>query len=96
MLARLTVCCGTALLTSTQYLVITLGDARQATSVVPKTLNPEWGQSFDLPISGVDSLLLEAVCWDKDRFKKDYMGEFDVAIEDIFTNGQTVQEASLL
>lgn len=34
------------------------------------------------------------MCWDKDRFSKDYMGEFDVALEDIFTNGQTIQEAS--
>lgn len=48
-----------------------------------------------MPISGVQSLLLEAVCWDKDRFNKDYMGEFDVALEDIFTNGVAEQEASI-
>jgi Ca2+-dependent lipid-binding protein len=77
-----------------QYLVITLGDAREATSVIDKTLNPRWNQTFDLPVSGISSLLLEAVCWDKDRFSKDYMGEFDVALEDIFTNGKTAQEAS--
>lgn len=77
-----------------QYLVITLGDAREATSVIDKTLNPKWNQTFDLPVSGISSLLLEAVCWDKDRFSKDYMGEFDVALEDIFTNGHTTQEAS--
>ena len=51
--------------------------------------------SFDLPISGEQNLLLEAVCWDKDRFKNDYMGEFDVAIEDIFANGKTVQEVRI-
>ncbi|KAL2033109.1 hypothetical protein VTO58DRAFT_106281 [Aureobasidium pullulans] len=78
--------------TSDPYLVITLGDAREATSVIDKTLNPKWNQTFDLPISGISSLLLEGVCWDKDRFSKDYMGEFDVALEDIFTNGQTAQE----
>lgn len=50
--------------------------------------------SFDLPLVGVQSLLLECVCWDKDRFGKDYLGEFDVALEDIFANGQTTQEAS--
>jgi len=71
-----------------------LGDAREATSVIDKTLNPKWNQTFDLPVSGISSLLLEAVCWDKDRFSKDYMGEFDVALEDIFTNGHTTQEAS--
>ncbi|THY24926.1 hypothetical protein D6D01_05266 [Aureobasidium pullulans] len=63
--------------TSDPYLVITLGDAREATSVIDKTLNPKWNQTFDLPISGISSLLLEGVCWDKDRFSKDYMGEFD-------------------
>ena len=47
---------------------------------------------FDLPVVGVQSLLLEAVCWDKDRFGKDYLGEFDVALEDIFANGKTVQD----
>ncbi|KAI4764089.1 hypothetical protein E4T52_01065 [Aureobasidium sp. EXF-3400] len=75
--------------TSDPYLVITLGDAREATSVIDKTLNPKWNQTFNLPVSGISSLLLEAVCWDKDRFSKDYMGEFDVALEDIFTNANT-------
>ena len=41
-------------------------------------------------------MLLEAVCWDRDRFGKDYLGEFDVVVEDIFANGQTVQEVSYL
>lgn len=59
-----------------------------------KTLNPEWNVSFDLPIVGVQSLLLEAICWDKDRFGKDYLGEFDVALEDIFANGQISQEVT--
>lgn len=57
-----------------------------------KTLNPEWNVSFDLPIVGVQSLLLEAICWDKDRFGKDYLGEFNVALEDIFANRQISQE----
>ena len=45
-----------------------------------------------MPISGVNCLLLDCVCWDKDRFGKDYMGEFDLALEDIFQNEQTAQE----
>lgn len=40
----------------------------------------------------MNSLVLDAVCWDKDRFGKDYMGEFDVALEDIFADKQVVQE----
>lgn len=73
--------------TSDPFLVITLGDAKEATSVVSKTLNPEWNQTFQFSVSNPDSALLEAVCWDKDRFKKDYMGEFDVVLEEVFTAG---------
>jgi phosphatidylserine decarboxylase len=45
-----------------------------------------------MPISGVQHLLLEGICWDKDRFGKDYMGQFECAVEDIFANGNTNQE----
>ena len=77
-----------------QFLVVTLGDASQSTPAISKTLNPEWNQSFDLPIVGLQSLLLEAVCWDKDRFGKDYLGEFAIPLDEIFANGQTAQEVS--
>jgi phosphatidylserine decarboxylase len=30
-------------------------------------------------------------CWDKDRFGKDYMGEFELALEEIFADSQTEQ-----
>lgn len=79
--------------TSDPYLVLTLGDAKQATSVASKTLNPEWNQTFEFPVLSADSALFEAVCWDKDRFKKDYMGEFDVVLEDLFLNGSTMPES---
>ncbi|KAI9751377.1 MAG: hypothetical protein M4579_006100 [Chaenotheca gracillima] len=78
--------------TSDPFVVISLGDARSVTHAVSKTLHPEWNTSFELPIVGEQSLLLECVCWDKDRFGKDYLGEFDVALEDIFTNERTEQE----
>lgn len=32
------------------------------------------------------------MCWDRDRIGKDYLGEFDVALEDIFNNGEIAQE----
>ncbi|DAA75115.1 TPA_exp: Uncharacterized protein A8136_2213 [Trichophyton benhamiae CBS 112371] len=78
---------------SDPYLVVTLGHARESTPTISKTLNPEWNVCFDLPIVGVP--LLECVCWDKDRFGKDYMGEFDIALEDIFSNGQVQQEVRM-
>lgn len=61
-----------------------LGDAREATSCIQKTLNPEWNQTFELPITGVEALVLECCCWDKDRFGKDYMGELEIPIDDLF------------
>ncbi|KAJ5197792.1 Phosphatidylserine decarboxylase-related protein [Penicillium cinerascens] len=76
--------------TSDPYLVVTLGDARQSTPTIPKTLNPEWNVSFEMPVVGVP--LLECICWDHDRFGKDYLGEFDIALEDIFEEGQISQE----
>lgn len=72
-----------------------MGDAKESTPTISKNLNPEWNTSFELPVIGIQSLLLEAVCWDKDRMGKDYLGEFDVALEDIFENGQVVQEVDL-
>jgi len=71
-------------------LVVTLGEARQSTPTIPKTLNPEWNVSFEMPVVGVP--LLECICWDHDRFGKDYLGEFDIALEDIFEEGQISQE----
>ncbi|KAG4427451.1 hypothetical protein IFR05_017066 [Cadophora sp. M221] len=71
--------------TSDPYLVLTLGDSKNATQYVPKTLNPEWNVTIQMPVNSINSLLLDCVCWDKDRFGKDYLGEFDLALEEIFT-----------
>lgn len=76
-----------------QYLVVTLGNAKQSTPTINKTLNPEWKTCFDMPLTDIP--LFECVCWDRDRFGKDYMGEFDIAVEDIFANGQLQQEVHL-
>lgn len=58
---------------------------------MPKTLNPEWNEQCQLPVTGVQSLLLDVCCWDKDRFGKDYLGEFDLALEEIFADEKTEQ-----
>lgn len=77
-------------LTAVQYLIVTLGEARESTPTISKTLNPEWNVTFDLPIGGVP--LLECICWDHDRFGKDYMGEFDIPLEEIFAGGELQQQ----
>lgn len=59
------------------------------THSVPKTLNPEWNAIEQFPINSVQNLLLDVICWDKDRFGKDYMGEFDLALEEVFQNERT-------
>jgi phosphatidylserine decarboxylase len=69
---------------------VSLGNDRQQTPYISKTLNPEWNICLDLPLTDIP--LLEFVCWDKDRFKKDYMGEFDIAVEDIFPAGKIQAE----
>ena len=71
-----------------QYLVVSLGDAKEATPTINKTLNPEWNTTLEMPVVGEQNLLLEATCWDKDRFGKDYMGEFDVILEDVFAHAR--------
>lgn len=43
-----------------------------------------------MPVAGVP--LLECICWDHDRFGKDYMGEFDIPLEDIFCDGEISQQ----
>ncbi|OHW94929.1 phosphatidylserine decarboxylase [Colletotrichum incanum] len=77
--------------TSDPYLVLTLGDAKVTTHEVPKTLNPEWNVIEELPVNTTQCLLLDVICWDKDRFGKDYLGEFDLALEEIFADEQSEQ-----
>lgn len=76
---------------ASQFLVLTLGDAKHVTHSVPKSLNPEWNEQSRLPINGVEGLLLDVCCWDKDRFGKDYLGEFELALEEIFTDESAEQ-----
>ncbi|EGY17820.1 C2 domain-containing protein [Verticillium dahliae VdLs.17] len=75
-----------------RYLVLTLGEAKVVTHEIPKTLNPEWNVVEEMPVTSPESLILDVICWDKDRFGKDYMGEFDVPLEELFTATKTEQE----
>jgi phosphatidylserine decarboxylase len=75
-------------------LVVNLGTSKQSTPIISKNLNPEWKICFDMPLVGVP--LVECICWDRDRWGKDYMGEFDLAVEDIFANGKPQQEVYIL
>ncbi|KAL1964177.1 hypothetical protein VTN77DRAFT_7265 [Rasamsonia byssochlamydoides] len=76
--------------TSDPYLVVTLGNARESTPTITKSLNPDWNVTFELPVVGVP--LLECVCWDRDRIGRDYLGEFDIPLEEIFADGEIQQQ----
>lgn len=58
---------------------------------MPKTLNPDWNEQCEFPVNDIRHLLLDVICWDKDRFGKDYLGEFDLALEEIFADGHFEQ-----
>lgn len=57
-----------------------------------KTLNPHWNEQCEFHVNETRHLLLDIICWDKDRFGKDYLGEFDLALEEIFADGHYEQE----
>ena len=40
-------------------------------------------------VPGAESEILEAVCWDRDRFRKEYLGEFNFDIFELFAEGAT-------
>ncbi|PWW78261.1 hypothetical protein C7212DRAFT_352564 [Tuber magnatum] len=72
---------------SDPYLVFFLGDYRFQTEAIQKTLDPTWNDTFEMPLSGVSTSTVSCVCWDKDIIGKDYMGEFEASLEDMFLNG---------
>jgi len=68
--------------------MLTYNDQKFTTQTIPKTTNPVWNAIFDVTITpGPQSEFLEAVCWDRDRFRKDYLGEFNQTISDLFPEG---------
>ncbi|EPS45252.1 hypothetical protein H072_765 [Dactylellina haptotyla CBS 200.50] len=72
---------------SDPYVVVNLDGYRNVTHAVPKSLNPAWNITFDIPVSKTGSHDLHCICWDKDRFGKDYMGEFEVPLDEYFSSG---------
>jgi phosphatidylserine decarboxylase len=69
-------------------LVLTYNDQRYSTHTISKTVNPTWNARFDVTITpGAESEILEAICWDQDRFRKQYLGEFSLPIFELFGEG---------
>lgn len=61
--------------------------------MVKKSLSPEWNASLDFTYkSSWTSDLVEVVCWDKDRFKKDYLGEFTISLHHHLESGHVAHD----
>jgi phosphatidylserine decarboxylase len=72
------------------FVVVSVLSNKQQTSVEKRTLNPVWPPkeaTFDFPIylSLAEKLgNVELVIWDKDKLRKDYLGEVSIPLEDWF------------
>jgi len=77
---------------SDPFVILSLGDYRFITEVIPKTLDPTWNATFEMSLSGVAAPTLQCVCWDKDFVGKEYMGEFEVTLDELFTDGRIETE----
>ncbi|KAL4245597.1 Phosphatidylserine decarboxylase proenzyme 2 [Abortiporus biennis] len=78
---------------SDPYVVVIVLRDRKQTPAIKRTCNPVYSAkdaTFDFPIylSLAEKLgSLELVIWDKDTFKKDYLGEVSIPLEDWFRDG---------
>ena len=73
---------------NSKFAVLNYADQKFSTQVVPKTLNPVWNAVFDVIITpGTGSDQLEVVLWDRDRFGKDYLGQFGFSITELLAGG---------
>ncbi|CAG8598671.1 1042_t:CDS:10 [Paraglomus occultum] len=73
---------------SDPYVVVDVGDSVHQTHVVPKSLNPQWDDWFEhkIELDNVPSTV-HFICWDKDMFGKDYMGEAHFKLDDNWEAG---------
>jgi Ca2+-dependent lipid-binding protein len=75
--------------TSDPYLVIKLGGKTitDKESLRPKTCNPNFFRSYDLPVTLPGASTLEIECWDDDGFDfPDLIGATKIDLEDRFFN----------
>ena len=71
------------------FLILSLNGRKRTTDIIQKSENPTWNQTFEFELCNDEiASTLEVTCWDKDLFKKEYMGEVDFFLLDIFANAQ--------
>ena len=73
-----------------RFVVVSVLNTRHHTPVAKRNVNPTYSAkeaTFDFPIylSLAEKLgVVELVIWDKDTFKKDYLGEYSIPLDDWF------------
>ncbi|ORX46632.1 hypothetical protein BCR36DRAFT_372095 [Piromyces finnis] len=68
---------------SDPYVVLKLGRQKHQTSVIPKTLNPNWGGlTFEFEVDDPTDFLYVSV-WDKDMIGKDFLGKTKFPLIDL-------------
>jgi len=77
---------------SDPYVVLKLGRQKHQTSVIPKTLNPNWGGlTFEFEVDDPTDFLYVSV-WDKDMIGKDFLGKTKFPLIDLLP--QNTEEGS--
>jgi len=77
---------------SDPFVVLKLGRQKHQTSVIPKTLNPNWGGlTFEFEVDNPTDFLYISV-WDKDMIGKDFLGKVRFPLIDLLP--QTGEEGS--
>lgn len=61
------------------------------TKVVKKNLNPEWNQTFFVPIKDGNTDKVHIRVFDKDLLKKDKLGQIDLSVSHLVTDKEEVQ-----
>ena len=73
---------------SDPYTVLTVGAKRFRTKTVKKTVNPEFGESWECVVDMVRSQMLDIEVWDQDQGKDDdFMGRARVPIHVLAERG---------
>ncbi|EFJ23674.1 plant synaptotagmin [Selaginella moellendorffii] len=73
---------------SDPYVVIYMKGSKakmQKTSVMRKTLNPEWNQRFQFPVEDARNDMVVVEVWDRDVFGKDFMGSCALTLSKVLT-----------
>ena len=71
--------------TRSPFLVICRGFRKYSTPTLNGESNPPWNIRFTVPLVG--DPLLSCVLWNKSILTKDYVGEIDINVGDIFSSG---------